>query len=163
MTALEQAREALISRLLAHAAIHDAHTPHDDEQQQWADDLREAAAALSAQKVPKEVPAGEWVMVPREPTQEMRETFWMGGHAGEVWERMLTAAPAAPKQAEAWMPIETAPKDGRRLLVAIEGVDRAVVAFWSGAAWATVDGHDWTGRGITHWMSLPPAPAAPQD
>lgn len=28
-------------------------------------------ATISAQEVPQEVPAGEWVMVPREPTQEM--------------------------------------------------------------------------------------------
>lgn len=40
--------EALRARLLAHAAIHDADLAHDAEQQQWAADLREAAAALSA-------------------------------------------------------------------------------------------------------------------
>lgn len=76
----------------------------------------------------------------------------------------LTAAPAAPKPAEAqWAPIETAPRDGRRMLVAIAGVDRAVVAFWNGAEWETVDGHHWTGRALTHWMPIPPTPAAPQD
>ena len=37
----------LIARLLAHAELHEALT--DPEQQQWAADLREAAAALAAQ------------------------------------------------------------------------------------------------------------------
>ena len=65
----------------------------------------------------------------------------------------LTAAKAG-----GWVPIETAPKDGRRVLVAIEGVDRAVVSFWSGAGWATVDGHDWKGRPVTAWQPLPNPP-----
>lgn len=69
---------------------------------------------------------------------------------------------AAPQPAPAgWRPIETAPKDGRRVLIAVEGVDRAVVALWSGAVWETLDGHDWMGRAVTHWMPLPAAPAAP--
>ena len=37
----------LPARLLEHAAVHDAATsPYDDEQAQWAQDLREAAAEI---------------------------------------------------------------------------------------------------------------------
>ncbi len=68
--------------------------------------------------------------------------------------RAAAAAAAAPQ----WQPIETAPKDGRRVLVAVEGVDRVVVAFWNGSAWSTVDANDWSGRSVTHWMPLPQPP-----
>ena len=120
MTPIEQDRETLASRLLEHAAIHDAETsPYSPEQKQWADDLRAAAAALSA--LPAHAPDG-WVMVPKEPTPEMLEaarhvkrerllkaveqtkagkhpdTIGMALAVAEEWDAMLIAAPAAPTQ-----------------------------------------------------------------
>jgi hypothetical protein len=38
----------LIERLLAHAALHDAASPHDEEQAAFASDLREAAAVVAS-------------------------------------------------------------------------------------------------------------------
>ena len=70
----------------------------------------------------------------------------------------LRAALAA--QVLQWLPMDSVPKDGRRVLVAIEGVDRAVVAMWNGGVWETVDGNCWTGRAITRWMPLPAAHGA---
>ena len=97
----------------------------------------------------------------------------------------LTAAPAAPKPAEAWQPIETAPKDGRKLILAYlngHGLQRTVMACWvtdEEAAETDADGvgleagwyecidnwPDYTQVAIhegepSHWM---PHPAAPQE
>lgn len=65
---------------------------------------REMANRLNAALSAQEVPAGEWVMVPREPTPEMLAAIlepikWAGGK--DAYRAMLIAAPAAPKQAEA--------------------------------------------------------------
>lgn len=43
-------QEALADRLLAHAKVHDDLAKHSDEQKQWADDLRDAAALLRSQQ-----------------------------------------------------------------------------------------------------------------
>lgn len=56
--------EALRARLLAHAGIHDADLAHDEEQRQWAADLREAAAALSAIDQAPSVEPVAWAYVP---------------------------------------------------------------------------------------------------
>jgi hypothetical protein len=48
----------------------------------------------------------------------------------------LAASVTPPAAAgEAWQPIETAPKDGSKLLLQIEDVDHPVVGFWSGSTW----------------------------
>lgn len=70
----------------------------------------------------------------------------------------LLARIAELEAAQTWQPIESAPKDGRRVFVVIEGVDRGVLAFWNGCEWATIDGNDWQGRKIKFWMPLPTPP-----
>lgn len=58
-----------------------------------------------------------------------------------------------------WQPIETAPKDGRQCIIAIEGSSRAFLAQYNGEAWNTIHaGKDWTGHNVTHWMPLPKPP-----
>lgn len=68
--------------------------------------------------------------------------------------------PHAPQE---WKPIETAPKDGRAVLLFpsrcwVEECDRGEVAYWIDAEWVaqgpTAD--DWTG--YTHWQPLPVPP-----
>jgi len=67
-----------------------------------------------------------------------------------------------------WMPIETAPKDGTRLLLGWAG-ESPVIGFWGrknsrygvnyGDAWGI--GYSWNEQFAeppTHWMPLPPAP-----
>ncbi len=67
----------------------------------------------------------------------------------------------------AWQPIETAPRDGRRVLVWIAdktytGPAFAKLWFYStdGRLGGGAEGYngDWN---ITHWMPLPPPPQAP--
>jgi hypothetical protein len=74
-----------------------------------------------------------------------------------------------------WMPIETAPKDGTRILAACpfrEGFDLLIA--WFGRDWNALDddpplwlsgdgdgfsvGHYFTPCKPTHWMPLPPPP-----
>lgn len=64
-----------------------------------------------------------------------------------------------------WQPIESAPKDGTRVLAVVARhrsrgrmVDaQIVIAHWHQPGNPSVPGH-WTTGGITHWMPLPPAP-----
>jgi hypothetical protein len=75
----------------------------------------------------------------------------------------LSSRPVQPVR-EQWQPIETAPKDGRKLLLWWAGMSRVGRCAGVGAA---RDGGDWwqvpslefapTGR-PTHWMPLPAAP-----
>lgn len=74
---------------------------------------------------------------------------------------LITIADIIESELEAafgWKDIASAPKDGTRVLIVIEGVDRAVLATWDGSAWETIDGHIWTGRAVTHWQALPGVP-----
>lgn len=84
----------------------------------------------------------------------------------------------AEADANGWRPIETAPKDGARVLVAClkNGRAQICVAWWHPAfAWADgadvaawTDGTvaDWRGEELaelspTHWMPLPAMPGGP--
>lgn len=59
-----------------------------------------------------------------------------------------------------WQPIETAPKDGTQILVPVTiGGIMNVVSWWSGAWREGVNGMKLK-NDPTHWMSLPPPPAA---
>lgn len=77
----------------------------------------------------------------------------------------LTASPAGLRT---WQPIETAPKDGRMVLLYpsrcwVEECDRGEVGYWD------ADFGEWGGegpraedyRGPTHWMPLPQPPDPP--
>ncbi len=70
-----------------------------------------------------------------------------------------------------WQPIETAPKDGRGIIVIdmTAKTPEAGMGYWAGNVWSCVD--PTPGEGIdlatiqaitwvspTHWMPLPPAP-----
>lgn len=85
----------------------------------------------------------------------------------------LTASPAA-SQAQDWQPIETAPKDGTLILCFYpdrHGHDRYSLRYWSTGDWRSSGRKEgWCDqyrqlRSIdpTHWMPLPPPPAASQE
>ena len=54
-----------------------------------------------------------------------------------------------------WQPIETAPKNGTRIL-AIED-EWAEIVRWVGMKWEDIDGREYS---PTHWQPLPKPPAA---
>lgn len=90
-----------------------------------------------------------------------RYTSWsaydgfMRGIAGAEW-----AYGIGDSSRHDWLPIESAPKNGIRVLLAFKGIDRAILGFWDGAAWSTIDGRDWTGWTVTHWQPVPSVPKA---
>jgi hypothetical protein len=60
--------------------------------------------------------------------------------------------------APSWRPIETAPKDGREVLIFVGGyyIGGVVVAEWrEGSGWSDWDADLWN---PTHWMPLPAPP-----
>ena len=90
----------------------------------------------------------------------------------QMVEFALDAAQAAPSAAQ-WMRIETAPKDGTRVLTAtVNGGGYPAVSWWAkldmtdpeyGAhAWCPTGAHVPWGHQPTHWMPLPLAPGAAQ-
>ena len=52
-----------------------------------------------------------------------------------------------------WQPIESAPRDGRTIIV------DGGIAYWRSGGWWTLTGVDWPGRPIKwevkHWMPFP--------
>lgn len=168
------------------------------------DRLLRAAAMLAA------VESGEWKCVPVEATEAMLRagvegvygpaTYKCVSRTGtELYEQeadsnytaMLAAAPPPPiESVSPWRPIETAPKDGTRVLLGRpegdEDVGVSVCGYWLDELEDGVDymGHDggftdvdyqcfhprrsigatasqYPGSQPTHWMPLPAAPAAP--
>lgn len=89
-----------------------------------------------------------------------------GRGAREKVERIFNAmiALAAPPtaQAEGWRPIETAPKDGKRILVhpAIEVADAWSKAHWSAQNECWIVGGSPSGVLHTAWHPLPPSPTS---
>ena len=73
--------------------------------------------------------------------------------------RRLTEA-----QQGTWRSMDSAPKDGTRVLVAID--KRVKVAWWDdNCEWWTEDDEDWFGWNDAHlhnWMPLPAAPTTPE-
>lgn len=144
------------------------------------DTLQRALALLAA------VESGEWRCVPVEATEAMLRagvegvygpaTYKCVNRSGtELYEQeadsnysaMLAAAPPPPiESVSQWRPIETAPKDGTRVLIKFaSGSERE-------ATWRTTYGGEWHVKSFTHlpwhdqheiasWMPLPAAPAAP--
>jgi hypothetical protein len=69
-----------------------------------------------------------------------------------------------------WQPIETAPKDGTRILGYFprnagyaSRLDVQPIAWvgWGGGVWETLGGGKPLDSEITHWMPLPPPPRCP--
>ena len=58
-----------------------------------------------------------------------------------------------------WQPIETAPKDGTRVLVYDKADDEILVCYWYDK-WELVYGGYVPDESVTHWMPLPEAPNA---
>ena len=162
-------------------------------------------AALSAAAKP--APEG-WKLVPVEPDLGMLQAALEKSRefeesnsplrrcrelhdAGVVYAAMLSAAPSAPVAAPAvpgqWQPIETAPKDGRKLILSYKngkGLVRTIFARWltdeeaaesddddvglTGGWYECIDNwDDYSQVAVhegepTHWMPLPSAPGAEQ-
>ncbi len=64
----------------------------------------------------------------------------------------------SPFQFGTWYPIETAPKDGRSLLLVDVTSHTYFSAHWNGGTWECCETGDTAYRGFTHWMPLPHPP-----
>ena len=140
--------------------------------------LRARVAELESRASPASVPEG-WKLVPIEATMEMCEAGWNEYDLQEhfsvrfMYERMIAVAPTPPVSEDRWLPIETAPKDGTRLLLAKIGRDEsecgvgvwwACTGNWSDQWKNWNDGIEPCGLSApTHWMPLPKAPAMQED
>jgi hypothetical protein len=65
-----------------------------------------------------------------------------------------------------WQPIETAPKDGRRVLVLNHGEDVRIAKFGTfkfekseGTGWMDCENPEWFLANATHWMPIPDPPS----
>lgn len=128
-------------------------------------------------------------LVPVEPTEAMVQAgaraltdaaspgsrFYPVGHARTAYAAMLSAAPAPPaSEPEGWRDIESAPKDGTRVLLWSSTSGGVWWGYWAvhGANWQPTDtGEDgWTSGAVnysaelvvyidpTHWRPLPAPP-----
>jgi len=83
---------------------------------------------------------------------------------GDIWKpdtRCLDCAMTKREETQMskWQPIETAPKDGSRIIIAIKGCSLSLCAEWSGESWTTImAGNDWSGRKVRYWQPLPTPP-----
>jgi hypothetical protein len=121
----------------------------------------------------------DWVLAPRVPTEAMIRAGFAADDgcmgAAQVYAAMLASTPTAPT-VEAWRSIDSAPKDGARLLLVYVTSfgPRVMVGRWDDDRYAKNPKPYWTGdaesiwgRAVarksapTHWMSLPQPPAAP--
>ena len=136
------------------------------------------AAPVEPTSTPPALPLG-WKAVPIEPTEAMLdEGEGFNLRCGcpkcdhEAWEKvrigyqaMLSAAPVPPSQGEGWMPIESAPKDGRPVLVFDPRGDNTILTashyapynLWM-AEPCEAEENDPERRFPTHWMPLPKPP-----
>lgn len=58
-----------------------------------------------------------------------------------------------------WQPIDTAPKDGRKLLMWNPKLEEdALVLFWMGGHWREPANLMWFRTDPTHWMPIPAPP-----
>lgn len=76
----------------------------------------------------------------------------------------LAAAEEKVRGLSEWRTMESAPKDGRRILLAdarYKDVDATMLGRWKRGKWwsdATLSGHSIVWESATHWMPLPPLP-----
>jgi len=92
-----------------------------------------------------------------QPPNVVLQQVTMLGEARSIIEAALAAAPAA----DGWRPIESAPKDGTRIMLAVvDGrttpyplTDYYIIATWDGEHSTPYVPTKWT-----HWMPLPAAP-----
>jgi hypothetical protein len=83
--------------------------------------------------------------------------------AAEAYASYLAATPSpAPGEPQGWQPIETAPKDGRWILVtSVHNPYANGVMQWVDGDWLDWQDHIVRTEAITHWMPLPPPPGEP--
>ena len=99
---------------------------------------------------------------------DLPETMWATPIDGELWQGTFTDSGKLNADAVQYTRTDTIPtwntdmdaaaKDGSRVLIIIDGVDRTVLGQWNGEAWSTLDSNNWEGRCVTHWMPLPKPP-----
>ena len=87
---------------------------------------------------------------------------------GGVWERLteyqkehyrrVAKAALELSDAAAWRPIDTAPRDGTLILVAVKHIECDVVSFW-GAGWRETTNGLMLRDKPTHWQPLPAPPS----
>lgn len=112
----------------------------------------------------------KWQLVPKVPTEAMLDSYRFDPTAlcdriariQAMWHCMLSTAPPAPS-AQQWLPIETAPRDGRKILLCARGPRPFVGHFFS----FSQRGPEWVNevclyRDPAHWMPLPPPPVIEQ-
>jgi hypothetical protein len=146
-----------------------------------ADEIERLRAALAAQPAPVRCVDGGWLGIadmpanyPTRAAQPAEPVAWRFKLDGDLqwqhtdkWQILpcfgkvepLYTHPAAPVPVPpGWMPIETAPKDGRLILL-ITGRGVCVIGKRNKHLdiWVERDGRE-TPRTITHWMPLPPPP-----
>lgn len=154
--------------LLSMIQKHFPSLPLSDEHTDWGKWLGFARAVYEAGRAsPASAPEG-WKLVPDEPTEEMKLAWVSHKSFDGCYQAMLAAAPTPPVSEDRWLPIETAPKDGTRIIVGYarqSGFPVKVVFYnklhnyWShyGDIELGLEGN------ATHWMPLPKAPATQED
>lgn len=118
-----------------------------------------------------------WKLVPVEPTYDMKQAGsqkWRSdirehkgthGQALDIYKAMLSASPAAPAASDGWFPMESAPRDGTKILILIGG--DAVTVQWhveyGEGYWKSAVHHQCyygSEDEPTHWMPHTPPRAA---
>ncbi|MFG6599345.1 MULTISPECIES: Lar family restriction alleviation protein [unclassified Sulfitobacter] len=83
------------------------------------------------------------------------------GQVRDAWNARAAIAALTPTPQEVWQPIETAPKDGTRILLWLDPQSIVVPAEWRGR-WMG-DDYPLNMTTPTHWMPQPPPPAISED
>lgn len=108
-------------------------------------------------------------IVPIEPTEEMLEAACLqcDGYNREYWRNVYLAMCVVSPEItlNQWQDISTAPADGQRVLISIEGANKAILAQKEkdGKWWTVGEVVNWEGKNVTHWMPLPTAPTPPEN
>ncbi|WP_217693729.1 DUF551 domain-containing protein [Novacetimonas hansenii] len=120
-------------------------TPFPIHPKKWGQNMtdpRIEAAAWMIGSVSYSTPGGDWEKL----------TPYQKEHYRKLAKIALEAADNA-----AWRPIESAPKDGSLVLVAVKHIGCDVVSFW-GAGWRETTNGLMLRDNPTHWQPLPKPP-----